>query len=194
MQENSPQFPQRQDESTQNVGNSSPVYKIDKALFAQIIQQHPEAIKLVESLATKDQEFQHAQESLLNQVQVESTRLQDTTMQLVGGAQARSLDAAANKTNAEAEKIREADKALTSSEVLLNQERATTMRTDRTKHTTVFIARMVILAAFLVGGMWSFFTQQPYQLTLGFGALALAPLIDVPGFVKQLKGKSTDKD
>ncbi len=167
---------------------------IERALIA-FAQQHPqEASSVINDLAKTEQEFQHSQQILLNESTVRTEREQMELLKI-------AVEARASKDNAEAESIRNASipKGLAETEQIksqtaLNYERAATMKTDRTKHTTAFIARMVIVAASMGAGVWSFLSHQPYQLTLGFVALALAALVDVQGFVKQLKGKNDDKD
>ena len=173
---------------------------IENALIA-VVQQNPDGRKILEKFVSDEQNFQHQQQLALNQAQIETAQVRNEMLKILAQAEVNERNAQANLANTEAEKIRNSDipKGLAETEQIksqtaLNYERAATMKTDRTQHTTAFIARMVIVAASMGAGVWSFLSHQPYQLTLGFVALALAALVDVQGFVKQLKGKNDDKD
>jgi enterochelin esterase-like enzyme len=109
-------------------------------------------------------------------------------------AEANERNAQANLANTEAEKIRNAEipKGLAETEQIksqaaLNLQRAATMKSDG-------INKRIVAGLCLGGGAWSLFTGQPYPLTLGLVIMTVAALTDISGILKQLKGKSTDKD
>jgi hypothetical protein len=152
------------------------------------VQHHPqEASSIINDLAKSGQEFQHSQQALLNESTIRTEREQMELLKI-------AVEARASKDSAEAEKIRNAEipKGLAETEHIksqaeLNLRRAAAMKSDG-------INRRIVAGLCLGGGAWSLLSGQPHPLTLGLALLAVAALTDISGFLKQLKGKSADKD
>jgi hypothetical protein len=160
---------------------------IEQALVAFVQQSPQEASSIINDLAKSEQEFQHSQQVLLNESTIRTEREQVELLRV-------AVEARASKDNAEAEKIRNAEipRGLAETEQIksqaaLNLQRAATMKNDG-------INKRIVAVLFLGGGAWSLYTGQPPWLTLGLALVAAAIVSDISGVLKQIKGKSPDKD